>query len=96
LIPAPTPVSSGSASSKPHALSYQRTAEPIQDTGLTERELDVLRVLAAGSTEREAAAALFISPSTIHSHTKSIYFKLRSSRAIRPTRAYELGLIDSV
>jgi DNA-binding NarL/FixJ family response regulator len=30
------------------------------DTRLTERELEVLRVLAAGSTERDAAAALFV------------------------------------
>ena len=67
-----------------------------RDTRLTERELEVLRVLAAGSTEREAAAALFVSPSTIHSHTKSIYSKLRcSSRDEALTRSHELGLITS-
>ena len=66
-----------------------------QDTGLTERELDVLRELAAGATEREAAATLFVSPSTIHSHTKSIYIKLgTSSRKEALSRARELGLID--
>lgn len=71
-----------------------RRADP--DTRLTERELEVLRVLAAGSTEREAAAALFVSRSTIHSHTKSIYFKLGcSSRDEAIARAHELGLITS-
>ena len=66
-----------------------------QDTGLTERELDVLRELAAGATEREAAATLFVSPSTIHSHTKSIYIKLgTSSRKEALSRARDLGLID--
>jgi LuxR family transcriptional regulator, maltose regulon positive regulatory protein len=65
-----------------------------QDTRLTERELDVLRVLAAGATEREAAATLFVSRSTIHSHTKSIYFKLGStSRNQALAQARELGLI---
>jgi LuxR family maltose regulon positive regulatory protein len=65
-----------------------------QDTRLTERELDVLRVLAAGSTEREAAATLFVSHSTIHSHAKSIYVKLGcSSRDQAVARARELGLI---
>jgi LuxR family transcriptional regulator, maltose regulon positive regulatory protein len=65
------------------------------DTRLTERELDVLRVLAAGSTEREAAAMLFVSHSTIHSHAKSIYIKLgSSSRDQAVARARELGLIS--
>jgi LuxR family maltose regulon positive regulatory protein len=65
-----------------------------QDTRLTERELDVLRVLAAGSTEREAAATLSVSHSTIHSHAKSIYVKLGcSSRDQAVARARELGLI---
>jgi LuxR family transcriptional regulator, maltose regulon positive regulatory protein len=65
-----------------------------QDTRLTERELDVLRVLAAGSTEREAATTLFVSHSTLHSHAKSIYIKLGcSSRDQAVARARELGLI---
>ena len=65
-----------------------------QDTGLTKRELDVLKVLAAGATERQAAATLFVSPSTIHSHTKSIYLKLgTSSRSEALSRARELGII---
>jgi ATP/maltotriose-dependent transcriptional regulator MalT len=58
--------------------------------------LEVLRVLAAGSTERDAAAALFVSRSRIHSHIKSIYFKLgSSSRDQAVARAHELGLHTS-
>ena len=65
-----------------------------QGTKLTEREVEVLRVLAAGATEREAAASLYVSHSTIHFHTKSIYFKLGcSSRAQAVARARQLGLI---
>ena len=66
-----------------------------QGTKLTEREVEVLRVLAAGATEREAAANLYVSYGTIHSHTKAIYFKLGcSSRDEAVARARELGLIS--
>jgi LuxR family transcriptional regulator, maltose regulon positive regulatory protein len=65
-----------------------------QDTKLTERELEVLSRLAAGATERETAVQLFVSYSTIHSHTKSIYLKLGcSSRDEAVARARELGLL---
>lgn len=65
--------------------------------GLTHEEAmtRVLRVLAARATERQAAAGLYVSHSTIHSHTKSIYFKLGcSSRDEAVARARELGLIS--
>jgi LuxR family transcriptional regulator, maltose regulon positive regulatory protein len=66
------------------------------DSELTERELEVLRLLAEGQTKREVAAMLFLSYSTIHSHTKSIYRKLgSSSRDEVLERARELGLIAS-
>lgn len=42
---------------------------------LTERELDVLRRLAAGRTKRQIAAELVISQSTVHTHTVHIYGK---------------------
>ena len=52
------------------------------DSDLTERELEVLRYLAEGLSKREIGKVLFLSFNTIHSHTKSIYQKLRvSSRA---------------
>ncbi len=43
--------------------------------GLTERELEILRRLAAGRTKRQIAAELVISPSTVHTHTVHIYAK---------------------
>jgi LuxR family maltose regulon positive regulatory protein len=66
------------------------------DSALTERELEVLRLLAEGRTKAEVAAKLFLSYSTIHSHTKSIYRKLDgASRDEVVERARELGLIAS-
>jgi LuxR family maltose regulon positive regulatory protein len=63
---------------------------------LTERELEVLRLLAEGLTKREVAATLFVSYSTVHSHTKSIYRKLDgASRDEVLEHARGLGLIAS-
>lgn len=63
---------------------------------LTERELEVLRLLGEGLTKREVASMLFVSYSTVHSHTKSIYRKLDgATRDEVLERARGLGLIAS-
>jgi HD-GYP domain-containing protein (c-di-GMP phosphodiesterase class II)/DNA-binding CsgD family transcriptional regulator len=48
---------------------------PPLPVGLTERELQVLRRLAAGRSKREIATELVVSPATIHTHTVHIYDK---------------------
>jgi DNA-binding NarL/FixJ family response regulator len=48
---------------------------PRLPADLTERELQVLRLLVGGSTKRQVAARLFISHSTVHTHTVHIYEK---------------------
>jgi len=48
---------------------------PSLPAGLTERELEVLRLLAAGRTKPQIAAGLVISPSTVQTHTVRIYAK---------------------
>jgi HD-GYP domain-containing protein (c-di-GMP phosphodiesterase class II) len=50
----------------------ERAAWPA---GLTDREVDVLILLARGRTRKEIAAELFISPSTVHTHTLHVYEK---------------------
>jgi LuxR family maltose regulon positive regulatory protein len=71
-------------------------ARAIPGSVLTERELEVLRLLAQGLTKREVAAELFVSYSTVHSHTKAIYRKLDGgSRDEVLERARGLGLIAS-
>jgi LuxR family maltose regulon positive regulatory protein len=61
---------------------------------LTERELEVLSYLAAGLAKRDIGRVLFLSYNTIHSHTKSIYQKLRvSSRQAAVERARDLGAL---
>jgi DNA-binding NarL/FixJ family response regulator len=57
------------------AAGTSPAALPSLPAGLTERELDVLRLLAAGRTKPQIAAGLVISPSTVHTHTVHIYAK---------------------
>ncbi len=61
---------------------------------LSERELEVLRLLAAGLSNPEIAQALYVAVSTIRSHAKSIYGKLDAhGRQEAVQRARELGLL---
>jgi LuxR family transcriptional regulator, maltose regulon positive regulatory protein len=61
---------------------------------LSAREFVVLRALNGPLSERDIARELYLSHSTVHSHTQSIYRKLGvSSRAEAVRRARELGLL---
>ena len=62
--------------------------------GLTVREVEVLRLVASGKTNREVAADLVISERTVARHVSNIFDKLGvSSRAAATAYAYEHGLI---
>jgi two-component system response regulator DesR len=61
---------------------------------LTEREREVLDLIAAGSTNREIAQRLFLSPHTVKEHTSVLYRKLRArNRAEAVQRAQRMGLL---
>jgi DNA-binding CsgD family transcriptional regulator len=62
--------------------------------GLTARELEVLRLVAAGDSNREIAATLVISEHTVARHLQSIFRKLGvSSRTAAGAFAFEHGLV---
>lgn len=62
--------------------------------GLTERELEVLGLVASGRTNRAIEERLFISERTVERHVSNIFGKLRvSSRAAATAHAYEHGLV---
>jgi DNA-binding CsgD family transcriptional regulator/tetratricopeptide (TPR) repeat protein len=63
-------------------------------SGLTGRELEVLRLVAAGRTNREIAATLVLSEHTVARHVQNIFAKLRvSSRTAATAFAFEHGLV---
>jgi DNA-binding CsgD family transcriptional regulator len=69
--------------------------EPAGDLGLTERELEVLRLVAAGRSNREIAGELFISPKTASVHVSNILSKLHvGSRGEAAATAHALRLFD--
>jgi DNA-binding NarL/FixJ family response regulator len=67
----------------------------IETTPLSPREREVLDLIAGGSTNREIAAALHLSPHTIKEHTSTLYRKLGArNRAEAVQRAQRLGLSE--
>lgn len=63
-------------------------------TGLTQREIEVLRLVAAGLTNQHIATELRISERTVHRHVSNMFAKLDvSSRAAATAAAYEHGLV---
>jgi DNA-binding CsgD family transcriptional regulator len=74
------------------ALSHKTAAQ--QASGLTAREVQVLRLVAAGKTNREIATALVISDHTARRHLQNIFAKLGvSTRAAATAFAYQHNLI---
>jgi DNA-binding NarL/FixJ family response regulator len=72
-------------------MSRVRTAETEL---LSQRELEVLGLVAAGTTNREAAVRLFISEATVKTHLLHVYAKLGvTDRAAAVAEAFNRGLL---
>jgi DNA-binding NarL/FixJ family response regulator len=72
-----------------------RAASRTDGAGLTRRELEVLRHVAVGRTNREIAQELFLSPRTVDMHVRNVLAKLDCrSRVEASHRAGELGLLS--
>jgi HD-GYP domain-containing protein (c-di-GMP phosphodiesterase class II) len=62
---------------------------------LTDREVEVLRLISRGRSNREVAQQLFIAPKTVGRHVENVYAKIGvSSRAAAAVFAMEHGLLD--
>ena len=71
------------------------TATPDVLRSLTDRELDVLRLMARGRSNAEIASTLFLSEATIKSHITHMFSKLSvRDRAQAVVLAYESGLVE--
>jgi len=68
------------------------TAGPAGDSDLTPREAEVLRLIAAGQSNREIARSLFVSEATVKTHVNRIFAKTGSrDRAQAMRYAYARG-----
>jgi DNA-binding NarL/FixJ family response regulator len=77
-------------------ISMQAAGDPKQDESrpLTDRELEILGLLAAGSSTAAIAKDLSISPTTVRNHVQRILTKLQvHSRLAAVARGYSKGLI---
>ena len=79
---------------RPDRRLGRRAVAQAANSGLTRREVEVVRLVAVGQTNREIARELFLSPRTVDTHVQNIRMKLGCrSRADAARRATELGLV---
>jgi len=75
------------------ALLMERVRSP-EPEALTERELEVLRLVASGATNRDIAERMFVSEATVKTHLLHVYAKLGvNDRAAAVAAAYDRGLL---
>lgn len=73
---------------------FAKNERALDSLGISEREYEVLELLAAGQSNKEIAANLFVSPNTVKTHLANLYGKLEVSRRTQAVqRARELQLI---
>lgn len=85
-------VHSGEAYLQPKVAA--KLAQRVQEEPLTEREVQILKLLAEGKSNRSIGQALYITESTVKSHLKSLFIKLDvTSRAEAIALAARRGLV---
>ncbi len=74
--------------------SFQPDAEMIRKLGLSQREMDVLQLMASGASNQEIADQLFVSLNTIKTHSSRMFEKLDVSRRTKAIeKARKLNII---
>ena len=79
--------------SKPAAAVFERNEAAIKSLGLTDKECEVLDLLAAGHANKEVARLLDISPNTVKTHVANLFQKLeveRRTQAVQKARELKL------
>ena len=72
-----------------------KLAQPLVEP-LSERELEILQLVAEGLTNREIASRLYLSLNTVKAHTRNIYGKLGvNNRTQAAARGRALGILAS-
>lgn len=78
----------------PAAGPFARNEARLRTLGITPRELEILEAMAAGLSNREIAARLFVSENTVKTHAARVFDKLSARRRTQAVQlAKEAGLI---
>ncbi len=73
---------------------FTRNEKRLEQLGITPRELEILEAMAAGLSNREISARLFVSENTVKTHAARLFEKLSAQRRTQAVqRAKEAGLI---
>jgi len=75
------------------AKPFEKNLQAIKYLGISEREYQVLELLARGHSNEQIAKGLFVSPNTVKTHLASLYGKLEVTRrtlAIQKARTLQL------
>lgn len=87
-------ITSGPKADAERSIAFESGEEAMKKLGVTKREYEVLGLIAEGLSNREIADRLFVSTSTIKTHTSNLFLKLEASRRTQAIqKAREIGLI---
>ncbi len=76
------------------APAFERNLAALKSLGVTDRELGVLELLAAGRSNKEIARSLEISPNTVKTHIANLFAKLEVERRTQAVqKARELSIV---
>jgi two-component system NarL family response regulator len=76
------------------AAAAELAQRSMSGPSLSDREIEVLRMVSGGKSNKEIAAALFVAESTVKTHVASIYEKLKvTDRTEAVVRAIQRGII---
>jgi DNA-binding CsgD family transcriptional regulator len=79
---------------RPAAPPFEKNVRALAHLGITDREYEVLGLLALGRSNKEIADALFVSQNTVKTHVARLYDKLDVSRRTEAVhRAKQLRLL---